>query len=250
MSAILTLMSSVGRTLFCLALMGLGGIGLLFADVPVQWPPPPVFSSIRTPLGIVTAILLAGAGVGLQFSKTRRTASFLGAFAFLSWAALLHGPRLPGAWHAVAECVALSAGALAFLPRRTARHFDLSVRYPFGACLIAFGAAHFVYSAFTISWTPDWIPPGPAFWVYATGVALVAAGVSFLANIAPRVVAALVGIMFSSFVLFVHVPRVSAQPGSRFEWTVICVASALTGAAWVIAGAMAARDRVESRGAG
>lgn len=239
---------SVGRTLFCLALVGLGGIGLAFVDVPVQWPPPPSVSSIRAPLGIVTAILLVCAGIGLQFSKTRRTASHLGAFAFLCWAALLHGPKLPGAWHAVAECVALSVGALACLPRSTAQRFDLCVRYPFGACLIAFGAAHFVYSDFTISFASDWIPPGPEFWVYASGAGLVAAGVSFLANIWSRAAAALVATTFSSFVLFVHIPRVSAQLDSRIEWTVLCVASALTGAAWVVAGAMAECARAESRG--
>lgn len=247
MSAMLTAMSSVGRTLFCFALIGLGGIGLFFADVPVQWRPPPALSFIRAPLGIVTAILLAYAGIGLQFSKTRRTAAHLGAFAFLCWAALLHGPKLPGAWHAVAECAALSVGALACLPLRTSPHFDLSVRYPFGACLIAFGAAHFVYSDFTISWTPDWIPPGPEFWAYATGAGLVAAGVSLVANIASRVAAALVGATFSSFVLFVHIPRVSAQLDSRIEWTVLCVASALTGAAWVVAGAMTEGAQAEAR---
>lgn len=247
MSAIVTRMASVGRTLFCFALIGFGGIGLFFADTPVQWPPPPDLSAIRAPLGIVTALLLAAAGVGLQLARTQRISSYLGAVAFLLWAAFLHGPKLPGAWHAVAECVALAVGALACLPRRTARSFDLSVRYPFGLCLIAFGAAHFVYSKFTIAWAPDWIPPGPAFWVYATGAGLVAAGVSLLTNLLSRVAATLVGVTFSSFVLFVHVPRVSADLHNRLEWTVLCVACALTGAAWVIAGAMEQRAPAESR---
>lgn len=242
-------MFATGRHLYCLGLIGLGAIGVLFADVPVQWPPPPVFASLRVPLGIVSAILLASSGIGLASGRTQRVASLLGALGFLLWAVFLHAPRLPGARHAVAECVALAVGALACVPSSTAERFDLVVRYPFGICLIAFGAAHFVYADFTMAFMPLGIPPGRAFWVYATGAGLIAAGVSFLVNVATRLAAILVGVTFSSFVLFVHVPRIAADPGSRLDWTVVCVALALTGAAWTIAATMApARTQVRPEG--
>lgn len=240
-------MSLAGRSLLGVGLVGLGVIGLIFADVPRQWPPPPVFASIRTALGVGTAILLVFAGAGLQFARTRRLAAYAGVTAFLAWAVFLHVPRLlPHAWNAFAECVALAVGCWLFHPR-AAQRFDVSVRYPLGACLLSFGTAHFVYADFTIAFAPAWIPPGPAFWVYATGAGVIAAGISFLLNVIPHIAAVCLGITYTSFVLFVHIPRVAADIDSRIEWTVLFVSVALTGMAWSVASALAARRPVFGR---
>jgi hypothetical protein len=40
--------------------------------------------------------------------------------------------------------------------------------------------------------------------------------------------------MCASFVVLLHVPRVIADPKSQVEWTMLCVATAIGGAAWVI----------------
>jgi len=46
----------------------------------------------------------------------------------------------------------------------------------------------------------------------------------------------LLALMFSLFVLLLHIPRTLADPANRIEWTMLFHATALTGAAWLMAG--------------
>jgi hypothetical protein len=41
--------------------------------------------------------------------------------------------------------------------------------------------------------------------------------------------------MFTGFVLLLHIPRVIADPGNQIEWTMLVHATALTGAALLVA---------------
>src|SRR5262249_49944055 len=104
----------------------------------------------------------------------------------------------------------------------------------FGLCAIAFGAAHFLYLAFTASMIPAFIP-FHLFFAAFTGAGHLAAGLSIISGILARLGSVLLPLMFGCFVVLLHIPRVLADPANRIEWTMLCHATALTGAALLIA---------------
>ena len=92
-------------------------------------------------------------------------------------------------------------------------------RYGFGVSLPVFGALHFIYHDYVASVIPAWVPGSPVFWTYFTGCAHIAVGIAILAGVQAQLAARLLGSMFGSWVLIVHVPRVLARPASQAEWT-------------------------------
>ena len=100
-----------------------------------------------------------------------------------------------------------------------------------------FGIAHFQYHDFVASWVPKWIP-FPLFWAYFTGAAHCAAGVAILVSVMTRLAATLAAVMYGSWALIVHIPRILAAPRDAFEWNGLFVASALCAGALLIAGSL------------
>jgi uncharacterized membrane protein len=89
----------------------------------------------------------------------------------------------------------------------------------FAAPLAVFGAEHFTNAQGIAQIVPPWMP-ARLFWVYFVGSALIAAAFSIALRIRTRLSATLLGIMFSAFVLMIHLPNVAANPGNRFLWAV------------------------------
>jgi uncharacterized membrane protein YphA (DoxX/SURF4 family) len=89
------------------------------------------------------------------------------------------------------------------------------------------------------SWVPKWLP-FPLFWAWFTGAAHCAAGVGLVTGVLGRLAGILAGIMYGTWVLIVHIPRVHATPHDAFEWNGIFVAAALSGSAFLAACAVAA----------
>jgi hypothetical protein len=112
-------------------------------------------------------------------------------------------------------------------------------RYLFGAACVVLGLSHFVYLDITAGMVPAWLPDRTGF-AYLTGAGHFAAGLAILFSVLPRLAATLEAGMISSFVLLLHVPSVFAQPASRLQWTMLCVATAIAGAAWIVAGSLRA----------
>jgi uncharacterized membrane protein YphA (DoxX/SURF4 family) len=86
---------------------------------------------------------------------------------------------------------------------------------------------------------PKWLPPGPEFWAYATGVAHIAAGIAILTGVQARLAAILLTVMFASFTPLVHIRMLLADPSNHWIWNENAVNLALTGAAWVVADSLA-----------
>jgi uncharacterized membrane protein len=162
------------------------------------------------------------------------------------WALVLHPARvLAGeglAWLALAEILAVAAGAwsLYWLGSNAAfreRAIELGATF-FGLMLPVFGIAHFLYIDFTASFIPAWIP-WRVFWAWFTGAGHIAAGLAIVTRVIPNVGSTLLAIMFSGFVLLVHIPRILADSDARLEWHLLSTALLLTGAAWITAAALA-----------
>jgi uncharacterized membrane protein len=132
---------------------------------------------------------------------------------------------LAASWSGVAAAGAIRRGATAV----------------FGLSALVFGLSHFAYADFTASMIPAWLPQRVAL-AWFTGAAHALAGLAILTGIRRTLAAALEGVMTACFVALVHLPRVLAQPDSRFEWTMLFVAVTLSASAGLVA-ALSARPR-------
>lgn len=222
--------------------LGYGLVCLAFGDFGLQWQPVPDWVPGRAPLAYANGALLAAAGTLLLWPGTSLWAARFLAGYLLLWLLLLKLPRLVAApasvvaWLGPAEILSLSAGAvtLALLLDRTPNERGIRIaRYAYGICPIVFGVSHFVYADFTANMVPAWIP-APLFWAWATGIGHFAAGLAILSGVLARLAATLLAAMMGSFVLLLHLPRALADPASHIEWTMLAIATMLTGAAWLI----------------
>jgi uncharacterized membrane protein YphA (DoxX/SURF4 family) len=233
-------------------MLGLGILSLIYGDFALQWQP--VLADIpgRMLLAYASGLILAASGLCMLFRRTVLPGAAVLALVMALWVLVLHTPKViagdEGAWLALFECLALTGGFWIIVGTHTVGAPDgfgrilganavRTGRFIFAVSLPAFGASHFVFYAGAAGMVPAWIP-WPGFWTAFTGVAHIAAGLSLLTNILPRLAAPLLGLMFTLFVLLLHLPRVINMPGNRVEWTMIFVAIALTGAAWTVTGSL------------
>jgi uncharacterized membrane protein len=100
--------------------------------------------------------------------------------------------------------------------------------------LILGGIQHFVYADFVMKLVPSWIP-SPRFWVYLTGIALIAGGIGLLLPKTQRLAATLVGIMILLWVVLLHIPRALADLHDASETSGVFEALAMSGAAFILA---------------
>jgi uncharacterized membrane protein YphA (DoxX/SURF4 family) len=126
-------------------------------------------------------------------------------------------------------------------------------RLAFGVSLPVFGALHFFYpdnvAALVATAAPAF--PWPLFWAYATGAGHFLAGAAIVTGFWARTAAIVAGLMYASWALTLHLPRVLDHPaarsaenpagygGDRGELTSLAVCVAFWGAAWIVAGSLA-----------
>lgn len=254
---------SPGQVLLALGLAGLGTLSLFYRDFALQWQPVPPGLPGRAALALASGILLLACATGLIVKRAAPLAAGVLLAYLCLWVLLLHGPRVAahpsnvGVWLGLCESLALAAGGWTLLAllgsarhrglaRRIAAHGVRGGRLLFALALLVFGLSHFVYADFTATLIPKWIPARVPL-AYLTGTAHAAAGVALLCGVLPQLAATLEALMMSSFVILVHFSAVAARPHSREQWTALAVATALTGAAWLIAGALAAKSASRGR---
>jgi uncharacterized membrane protein YphA (DoxX/SURF4 family) len=217
----------------------LGVIGLAVGDFALQWQPVPAWVPARALLArlVAAALLLAGIATVTPRFATRGAAAL--GILYALWLVLLMIPRAVvqpigiGVWNGPCEILALTGGGIVAASAIKPQLLRPG-RIAFGLAPLVFGAAHFAYADFTASLIPRWIP-WPLFWAYATGCFHFAAGLSILSGVQARLAATLLATMMAGFVLLLHVPRVANAPDSRLEWTMLGIATSLTGAAVIVA---------------
>lgn len=248
--------SRIGCALLALMTATLGIMSIVTGDFAYTWQPVPEGLPYRALAArIVGVVLVATSGLFL-FPRTARRGLEAIAVVFAAWLIVLHFPRLLTGqnWLGSFEFMLPISACLALLGMMqlesdsnrdekplSGGRLVLIARIIFGIGLIGCGASHFVYAEFAAQMIPAWIP-GRLFFTYLTGAGHVAAGLSLLSGVLLRLSTALLCFMLACFVLLLHVPRVLADPSSRYEWTMLVVATLFNGAAWIMAAAVRARN--------
>ena len=109
--------------------------------------------------------------------------------------------------------------------------------------LAIFAAEHFLAARDLMGIVPRWLP-GPLFWTYFVGVALLAAAVSFIAWRYVRWSAALLALLFMIIVVTVDLPILPQHIHERLFWTLTVRETCFAGGAMVLAGSQWARGRL------
>jgi len=104
-------------------------------------------------------------------------------------------------------------------------------RYLFAIPMVTFGVFHFVNTRSLQNVVPSFIP-GQTFWVYLTGAALIASGLSILIKKQVQLTSNLLALMLLVFALFVHLPL--ALEGDQLASSSLLKDIALAGGALVL----------------
>ena len=226
-----------GRLMLAAGLIGFGLISLYFNHAIDGLQP---FEAPRWGIRLNGAVLLLG-GAGLAWSRTARPMA-LALWGLLTALLFAHAPGLAATpadavrWVSAMEVLGLIAAAMLIAaPGRT--EFVLAARMAVGLMLVVFGAVHWMYVEAIAGMIPEWMP-GRALWPWVTGAANIAAGLALVSGVLAKTASALVGAMFASWILLVHLPRLMATPGDRSEWVACALAFALTGVVWTVHGAL------------
>ena len=252
-----------GRSLFGFAVLGFGFVGLAYVDFLNSLQPVPAWLPAYAMLAALNGVALTAAGLAILTGRKVRPAALAVALFFAACIVFLHVPsaftqpallRSPW-WIRTFESVALIGGAATLAGvggSPTREPWIRGGRRAFGLALPVFGILHLVYGEGTASLVPPWYP-APLFWAYFTGVAQIVGGLAIAFGVWPRLAAALAGLMYGSWGVTLHVPRVWCQlwgpcdfldvPGgfdaARGGITSMFVAFGMCGAAWLVAGGFA-----------
>lgn len=244
--------ATLGRVVFGAAMAAFGLQNLVYGEGVFGLEPVPSWFPAPSIWAYVTGAALLGSGIGLMLGKKTRHAAAAAGVVLAIWVLLLQVPGLLQAWYAggrwttTFETVALCAAAWAAATSHTdsvavgPAHRDRPwarplARMAYAGSLPVFGVLHFIYRDYVASVIPAWIP-NPAAWALITGLALIAAGAGMLTERWHWPAGLMVGAMFATWVLILHLPRALAAPGSRPEWISLIVALAMAGGAWIVAG--------------
>jgi uncharacterized membrane protein len=108
--------------------------------------------------------------------------------------------------------------------------------------LAIFAAEHFLAARDLSGIVPRWIP-GPLFWTYFVGAALLAAAISFIAWRYVRWSASLLALLFLIIVATIDLPNLPKHVHERLFWTLTVRETAFAAGAMVLAGSLWPRRR-------
>ena len=108
--------------------------------------------------------------------------------------------------------------------------------------LAIFAAEHFLAARDLSGIVPRWLP-GPLFWTYLVGAALLAAAISFIAWRFVRWSASLLALLFLIIVATIDLPNLPQHIHERLFWTLTVRKTAFAGGAMVLAGSLWPRGR-------
>jgi uncharacterized membrane protein len=231
-------LSIAGRFFLAIAVVAFGVQHLIYAGsgsgLGAPWTPE------KSLLAYIAGAVFIVGGISLATGRLVRSAGLIMGTLFLLRALLYYAPKVaatprdPGPWTSGFELLAMSGASLVLAGTLTT--FQLG-RILFAVSLVVFGIQHLMYGPFVAGLIPGWIP-GHLFWAYFVGIAFIAAALAIVGGRLAILASTLLGTMFLLWVLILHAPRVAGALHNGDEWTSLFVALALSGGAFIIAGAL------------
>lgn len=116
----------------------------------------------------------------------------------------------------------------------------------YAAPIAAFGTEHFTITRIIASLVPKWIP-WHLFWAYFIGACFIAAALSLVTKIQPRLSASLLALTFFLFVTTMDAPGWARNPGNRFALALMLRELSFSGGPLALAASLS--DQGRERGA-
>ena len=107
----------------------------------------------------------------------------------------------------------------------------------YAAPLAAFGTEHFTLATAVASIVPKWIP-WHLFWAYFLGACFIAAALSLVTRIQPRLSASLLALTFFLFVVLMDLPAWAKNPRDRFALALVLRELSFSGGALALAASL------------
>jgi hypothetical protein len=245
--------------LFCVkkALRGriiFGVAGVLFGVIGLMWHDPDTWQNLQhiwsLPFGTIIGGCLMTAqiagGLGMQYQRTARLASFVLGIVYLCFslacipdiiAASNIYERYGGSFFLFFSmlCGAIALYAATEATAGTAVVSGRLARLGLGVCAISFMLGQILLRRDTAELVPKWIPPNQMFWAILTTVAFGFAAIAILIDRQARLAMRLMTLMLALFGVFVWVPRLIVHPKAHFYWSEFALTFLITGAAWTVA---------------
>lgn len=112
-------------------------------------------------------------------------------------------------------------------------NLPIAGKYMYAVPMAIFGLFHFMNGNDMAGMVPSFIPGG-VFWVYLTGLALIAAAVAIIIGKKAKLATQLLGLMLLLFALLIHL--VSVMNGNDMSMPSLLKDMALAGGAWYMSG--------------
>ena len=230
-----------GHAAFALTMIGFGVLGLIKGEFTPIWGGVPAHFPGRVALVYICACVTLATGIGLLLQRWAAVASRVLFVYFAAWMLLLRLPMMFIAfavdtwWAAGQAAVFVGAAWVPYVWFAGKSDGQLKIaRALYGAGLIPFGIAHFLYLERTASLVPGWLPWHVGL-SYATGAAFIAAGVAMLTGVYARLAAALSALQMGLFTVLVWVPIILGPTPKPSDWQEFIASIALTAAGWIVA---------------
>jgi uncharacterized membrane protein YphA (DoxX/SURF4 family) len=250
-----------GRLIFAASLAALGIVNLACARTTDVFLPVIPWVPASSWWGWLTGLSLIASGISILANFGARVAATFAGILFLLCDLALQISRVAanpwdvGVRTGAFETLILGCSALILAgtlrPAGEAIHpwekavdsLIFSARYLFAGSAIVFGLDHYLVFGLIVSLVPRWIPGGGWFWANLTAIAFIAAGLSIATGWLDKWAVAMMGIMFLSWFLVLHAPRVISYPRSHNpdEWSSAFIALAISGGSWILAQSISAK---------
>jgi len=249
-------LSNIGRIFFGIAIAGMGIPVIYYKDLPYMLVPPKDYG-LSGVLIITAGFIFILIGACMVFKMKIRPVSFIFGSVLLLIFLFLFIPYMFSAsanyrhlteWENSLKELDLAGGAFLVAGLFSGKNKDVPNPFwgrliPFGTILfcipiISYGILHFQLAKQVAPMVPSWIP-GPLFWTYLAGAALLGSAIAIILRIKTGLVATLLGTMIFIWFIILHIPRVVITPmaDDEGEITSAFIALAYSGIAFMIAGA-------------
>lgn len=243
-----------GPYFYAIAIIGFGITQIIIRNFLPELLPVPASLFAHQFWIYFTSVIFIGAAGCIIINKYARAASVLIAILFFIFLLYAHLPKLlshpddPTAWTPLFEVLAICSGAIIMAGiitpgfsirgswNTTSNKIFIVGKILFAVTLLIFGIQHFMYTAFIETLIPAWIP-FHFLWLYIIEFAFIAVFISLIFNVQVYLATTLLGLMFLTWSLILHLPLVVTHLHVEAQWTSLFVAMAMCGTCFMIAGA-------------